>query len=99
MFDSLSDLLHVWATDLMIGDFFFITCPYLFELNTVAYFALLRNRHSYKAVARIRETTQVLIDVYNYQGQGVRPPGEGAAPLLADHVFSPTSSARACSSR
>jgi len=69
VFDSLSDLLHVWATDLMIVNFFFITCPYLFELNTIAYFAILRNRHSFKAIARIRETTQVLIDVYGYRRQ------------------------------
>ena len=65
VFDLLSDLLHIWATDLMIGDFFVITCPYLFQLNTIAYFALLRNSHSFKTVARIRETTQLLVDVYN----------------------------------
>ncbi|RJQ75542.1 MAG: phosphoenolpyruvate synthase [Desulfobacteraceae bacterium] len=69
VFDSLSDLLHAWATDLMIVNFFFITCPYLFELNTIAYFAILRNRHSFKAIARIRETTQVLIDVYSHRRQ------------------------------
>lgn len=69
VFDSLSDLQHFWATDLMIGDFFFITCPYLFELNTIAYFAIQRHRHSFKAIARIREITQVLIDVYNYDGR------------------------------
>ncbi|MBN2059878.1 MAG: PEP/pyruvate-binding domain-containing protein [Deltaproteobacteria bacterium] len=67
VFDSLSDLLHEWATDLMIVNFFFITCPYLFELNTIAYFAILRNCHSFKAIARIRETTQILIDVYSYK--------------------------------
>lgn len=67
VFDSLSDLLHEWATDLMIVNFFFVTCPYLFELNTIAYFAILRNRHSFKAVAGIRETTQILIDVYSYK--------------------------------
>jgi hypothetical protein len=69
VFDSLSDLLHVWATDQMIVNFFFITCPFLFQLNTIAYFAILRNRHSFKAIARIRETTQVLIDVYGYRRQ------------------------------
>ncbi len=69
VFDSLSDLLLAWATDLMIGNFFVITCPYLFELNTVAYFALLRSRHSFKTVARIRETTQVLLDIYNQEGR------------------------------
>jgi len=65
VFDSLSDLLSAWATDLMIGNFFTIICPYLYSLNTVAYFALLRDNHSFKTVARIRETTQVLFDVYN----------------------------------
>ncbi len=67
VFDCLSDLLSAWATDLMIGNFFKITCPYLFELDTVTYFALLRRNHSFKTVARIRETTQLLIDVYNFE--------------------------------
>jgi hypothetical protein len=84
VFDSLSDLLHVWATDLMIGDFFSITCPYLYELNTIAYFAILRDRHSFKAVARIREITQVLIDVYNYKGRTC------IHPLKVQHRYSPT---------
>ncbi|OPY87094.1 MAG: phosphoenolpyruvate synthase [Smithella sp. PtaU1.Bin162] len=69
VFDCLSDLLMAWATDLMIGNFFVITCPYLFELNTVAYFAILRSRHSFKTVARIRETTQVLLDIYSHAGK------------------------------
>jgi len=68
VFDCLSDLLSAWSNDLMIGNFFKITCPYLFELDTIAYFALLRNRHSFKTVARIRDTTQLLIDVYHYDG-------------------------------
>ncbi len=84
VFDSLSDLLHVWATDLMIGDFFYITCPYLFELNTIAYFAIQRNRHSFKAIARIRETTQVLIDVYSYKRKVC------IHPLKVEHRYSPT---------
>ncbi len=68
VFDCLSDLQSAWATDLMIGNFFMVTCPYLFELNTIAYFAILRNSLSFKTIARIRETTQVLIDVYNSEG-------------------------------
>jgi len=67
VFDCLSDLLSAWATDLMIGNFFLITCPYLFELDTIAYFALLRNNHSFRTIARIREITQLLIDVYNFE--------------------------------
>ncbi len=65
VFDCLSDLLPVWASDLMIGNFFVITCPYLFELDTIAYFCILRNNHSFATVARIRETTQLLIDIYH----------------------------------
>jgi len=69
VFDCLSDLILYWATDQMIDNFFVITCPYLFELNTVAYFAVLRNRHSFKTIARIRETTQVLLDIYCFKGR------------------------------
>ncbi len=68
VFDCLSDLLFAWATDLMIGNFFKVTCPYLFELDTIAYFAILRNHHSFKTIARIRETTQLLLDVYDFEG-------------------------------
>jgi hypothetical protein len=67
VFDCLSDLLGAWATDLMIGNFFMITCPFLFELDTIAYFALLRNNHSFKTIARIRETTQLLLDLYHFE--------------------------------
>ena len=44
VFDCLSDLLSAWVTDHMIANFFLVTCPYLFRLDTVAYFALLRNQ-------------------------------------------------------
>ena len=67
VFDCLSELLTAWATDLMVGNFFKVTCPYLFELDTIAYFGILRNRHSFQTVARIRGTTQLLLDVYNFE--------------------------------
>jgi len=68
VFDCLSDLLSAWTTDLMIGNFFVVTCPYLFEMNTVAYFAIFRSSTSFQTIARIRETTQVLLDVYSFKG-------------------------------
>jgi len=68
VFDCLSELLSAWASDLMIGDFFMITCPYLYELKTITYFSLMRNSHSFKTIARIRETTQLLLDVYYAEG-------------------------------
>lgn len=64
VFDCLSGLQTAWSADLMMGNFFVVTCPYLFELDTVAFFCLLRREHSYATVARIRETTQILIDLH-----------------------------------
>ncbi|MEK7996388.1 MAG: PEP/pyruvate-binding domain-containing protein [Planctomycetota bacterium] len=84
VFDCLSYLLDAWATDLMIGNFFMVTCPYLFELDTIAYFALLRDRHSFKTIARIRETTQLLLDLYNVEGKHC------LHPLKVWNRYSPT---------
>lgn len=69
LFDCLSDLAADWYSDMMLGNFFRVTCPYLRELDTLAYFALLRRHHSYRAVAAIRDTTQLLLDVHRYDNQ------------------------------
>jgi len=68
VFDSISALQTAWAADLMMGNFFVVTCPYLFELDTVAWFCLFRHNHSYDTIARIRETTQILIDLFSDSG-------------------------------
>ena len=65
VFDCLSDLQAVWSTDLMMGNFFKVTCPFLFDLDTVAFFPIIRGRHSYDAIAKIRETTQLFLNVYS----------------------------------
>lgn len=65
VFDCLSDLQSIWSTDLMMGNFFRVTCPYLFILDTVAYFPVLRGKHSFEAIAKIRETTQLFLDIYS----------------------------------
>lgn len=64
--DSLSELLNAWATDTMVGNFFRVVCPFLFELDTVAWFALHPERHSRMTLDRIRQTTQVMIDVHRH---------------------------------
>jgi len=69
VFDCLSDLLQFWYSDLMIGNFFRVTCPFLFQLDTIAYFALLSGVHTYATIARIRETTQLLLDLYGIDGR------------------------------
>lgn len=65
VFDCLSELQTAWSTDLMMGNFFKVTCPFLFQLNTVAFFPLIRGKHSFEAIAKIRDTTQLFIDVYS----------------------------------
>lgn len=64
VFDSLTDLLNRWRSDLMVTNFFKVTCPHLHTLDTVAYFCLLRGEHRFDAVAGIRETTQLLLDLH-----------------------------------
>ena len=74
VFDCLSELEEAWATDLMMGNFFHLTCPYLFSLDTVAFFPIIRGRHSFDAIAQIRDTTQLFLDVF--------PGGEGSGDLF-----------------
>ncbi len=69
VFDSLSELAVDWYSDMMLANFFILTCPYLYEYDTVTYFALLRNRHSVQTINAIQDTAQVVIDHYVKDGQ------------------------------
>ncbi|HOA71904.1 MAG TPA: PEP/pyruvate-binding domain-containing protein [Phycisphaerae bacterium] len=69
VFDCLSDLAVDWYSDRMLGNFFRLTCPYLFDVEAIAYFAILKNYHSVHASGIIAETTQVLLDVYRHKGK------------------------------
>ena len=65
VFDNLSALVAEWATDELLANFFQVTCPYILELGAIAYFGLTRAQHGHAAVAKVRDTTQILIDVYH----------------------------------
>ncbi|MBQ6551712.1 MAG: phosphoenolpyruvate synthase [Lachnospiraceae bacterium] len=65
VFDCLSELQTAWATDLMMGNFFRVTCPFLFILDTVAFFPIKRGKHSVQAINKILNTTQLFLDVYS----------------------------------
>jgi pyruvate, water dikinase len=84
VFDCLTDLLQYWRSDLMIGNFFKVACPFLYELDTIAYFAIIRNAHTYSTIAGIRETTQLLLDLYEVNGRGY------VHPLKVWERYSPT---------
>jgi len=68
VFDCLSELAADWYSDSMLGNFFMLTCPYLYDLETIAYFAIFRNSHSAKAIRPIMETTQLFLELYRHAG-------------------------------
>ncbi|HUT64250.1 MAG TPA: PEP/pyruvate-binding domain-containing protein, partial [Anaerolineae bacterium] len=84
IFDCLSDLPVYWYSDLMLGNFFVLICPYVWRQKSLAYFALIRYRHSLPVAARIRNTTQILIDAYHYGGELY------IHPMKVDKRHSPT---------
>ncbi len=74
VFDNISILARNWGSDQSLANFFRTVCPRLFELDTIAYFCLLRGSHNNQTVATIKETTQLLIDFYVQRGQSyIRP--------------------------
>ena len=93
VFDCLSELQTAWATDLMMGNFFQVTCPYLFILDTVAFFPLIRGKHSFQAIAKIRDTTQLFLDVYADQDNVyVRPDkvwNRYSETMFLPHLYTP----------
>ncbi|MBD3320301.1 MAG: pyruvate, phosphate dikinase, partial [Chitinivibrionales bacterium] len=64
VFDCLSELSVDWYSDRMLGNFFMLTCPYLYEYKTATYFALQRDHHMAIATESIHTTAQVVLDVY-----------------------------------
>ena len=84
VFDCLYELAVDWYSDRMLGNFFMIACPYLFELDTVAYFALMRHAHTSFAVDAIHTTAQVVMDIYRNKGDTF------VHPLKVDKRYSRT---------
>jgi hypothetical protein len=69
VFDCLSKLAPDWNSDRMLGNFFMLTCPHLYDRAAIAYFAIFRNYHSHHAVRPISNTTQILVDAYRREGR------------------------------
>ena len=83
VFDCLSELAADWYSDSMLGNFFMLTCPYLYDLETVAYFALFRNSHSSRAIRPITRDDPAIPGALPPRGGPLRPSAQGAVPLLA----------------
>lgn len=65
IFDCISHLGDAWMSDQALANFFVLTCPRLFDLQTVTYFAIERERHSIHALGPIRKTTQFYLEVFH----------------------------------
>jgi len=68
LFDNLSVLCGAWQDEDSFVEFFRTICPLLFQVEAVAYFALVKGAQSNNAIAKIRDTTQILLDVYEEGG-------------------------------
>ena len=95
IFDCLSELQAAWATDLMMGNFFRVTCPFLFILDTVAFFPIIRGKHSVQAINKILDTTQLFLDVYSdKKNVYVRPEkvwNRNSDTMFLPHTYNPES--------
>ena len=69
VFDCLSELAEAWGSDQSLGNFFLLTCPRLWDLETVTYFGLYRDRHSAYGLDPIRNTTQFMLSVFRLNEQ------------------------------
>jgi hypothetical protein len=68
IFDSMTALQREWVADFMMSNFFAVVAPDIVKHKCVAYYAFTRNLHSIEAVARIRESAQLLLDVFHADG-------------------------------
>jgi len=84
VFDNLSVLARQWGSDESLANFFRTVCPRLFELETIAYFCILRGSHNNQTIARLKDTTQIMIDFYVQDGQSY------IRPLKVWNRYSPT---------
>ena len=84
VFDCLSDISADWYSDEMLGNLFMLTCPHLYDLETVTYFALRWGRHGSRAVSSILETTQLYLEVHR------KGPARYIRPLKVQHRYTST---------
>ncbi len=64
IFDSLTGMQDLWASEDETYRFFTYMCPRLYDLGTVAYWILEKDAHSPKFKANLRHITQAVLDLY-----------------------------------
>ena len=69
VFESLTGMQELWGGEEDILNFYFHSCPKLYELNTVAYWMIEKKAHSLRLKAQINQIAQVAIDLSVRRGK------------------------------
>lgn len=69
IFDCLSDLQKYWFSDLMVGNLFCLTTPFISEQKSIAYMPIMYERHTYETISRIRHAVPVLANMRTFNGE------------------------------
>ena len=63
IFDCITELQKYWFSDMMVCNFFCLTCPFLREQQSIAYVPIMYEKHIYETVSRIRHAAPVLMNI------------------------------------
>lgn len=63
VFESITGMQELWGSEDQFLSFYAHSCPRLYELNTVAYWIIVKEAHSSKLRARINQIAQVAIEL------------------------------------
>ncbi len=66
--DCLSCLQHFWFSDHMVCNFFCLTSAFSHRRGAISYTCVKYERHLYETISRIRESTQVLLNIRTLRG-------------------------------
>ena len=66
--DCLSCLQHFWFSDHMVCNFFCLTSAFSHRRGAISYTCVKYERHLYETISRIRESTQVLLNIRTLEG-------------------------------
>ena len=68
IFDCLTELQKFWFSDRMISNFFCLTNPYLSEMESIGYFPIMYESHTYDTISHIRHAAPVLLNMRTMDG-------------------------------
>ncbi len=88
VFDPLDSLAPTFCSSEDLGYLFKRMCPLLYALDTVAYWVLLRSKHSDKLIADVKDCTQVFLEVRESAGEFILTPLK-VAGRYSERMFRP----------